>query len=271
MRENNKLKKIQETELEILTEFDRICRKHGLTYFLDSGTALGAVRHGGFIPWDDDIDVGMPREDYEKFMSIAPTEMDPAFFLQNKVTDPKSPYYFAKIRKNNTLFMEWNKRNMDIHHGIYIDIFPYDNLPDDQTEREAFLSKCKKLYQLYVYRTIPDRDAPPQKGLKWMVMASVRRMLHYLVMPIPLSYLEKKSNELYQSHNQQETRYTSCCIYGFTFMKDHLYPVKEIQFEDKVFFGPADTDAYLTSLYGDYMTLPKEEDRMNHFPYKVEV
>ncbi len=80
---------------------------------------------------------------------------------------------------------------MDIHHGIYIDIFPYDNLPDDQIEREAFLSKCKKLYQLYVYRTIPDRDAPPQKGLKWMVMASVRRMLHYLVMPIPLSYLEK--------------------------------------------------------------------------------
>ncbi|GEM_PF-6193248 len=114
MRENDKLKKIQETELEILTEFDRICRKHGLTYFLDSGTALGAVRHGVLFH-------GMMILMWaclEKIISIAPPEMDPAFFLQNKVTDPKSPYYFAK--SGRTIPFLWSGTN-----GIWIFIMVF--------------------------------------------------------------------------------------------------------------------------------------------------
>ncbi len=97
------------------------------------------MEHGGFIPWDDDVDIGMTRENYEKFLEIAPEKLKNDYFLQTRKTDKKAPYMYAKVRKNGTVFMEWNKRNLDMHHGIYIDIFPYDNVPDDIKERNEYL------------------------------------------------------------------------------------------------------------------------------------
>lgn len=269
--ENGTLEIIQEVELEILKEVRRICEKHQITYFLDSGTALGAVRHGGFIPWDDDIDIGMPRKDYERFLKICDQELGEDYYLQTQKHDPHSPYYFAKIRKNGTEFMEWNKRNMDIHHGVYIDIFPYDHLPDDEMERNKFLKRCLKLYKLYTYRMIPDRDAPPQPGVKWKFLAIIRRVMHYATLWISPQYLKRKCDTLYTSYNHLETRYTSCCIYGFVFSQADIFPTKKIRFVDSEFSAPGNTDAYLTALYRDYMKLPDEDKRINHMPFSVKV
>ena len=114
--------------LDILKEFIRICNKYELRYFLLGGSCLGTVRHQGFIPWDDDIDVGMPRPDYERFMEIAQNELPEYYFLQNSKTDPDYPLCFAKIRDSRTTFIERSVSHLNINHGIYFDIFPLDGL-----------------------------------------------------------------------------------------------------------------------------------------------
>ena len=104
---NENLKKIQQIELDILLEVDRICKKHEIEYFLDFGTLLGAVRHSGFIPWDDDIDIGMTRDNYEKFLKIASSELKKDYFLQNVYTERETPFLYSKIRKNGKFTMEF--------------------------------------------------------------------------------------------------------------------------------------------------------------------
>ena len=184
------IKDVQRVELDILIKVARLCEERGLTYFIESGTALGAVRHGGFIPWDDDIDIGMPRQDYEKFLDIAQKELGDEYFVQTRETDPNAPFSFAKVRKNGTTFIEWNKRNIKMHHGIYIDIFPYDGLPIDGLDEH--IDKCLKLNKLQFKKYIPDRVGVPQKSLKWKLGAAARRMQYYLLKLYPESLLEGK-------------------------------------------------------------------------------
>ena len=117
------LKKI---ELEMFKYYLAICEKHDLKYFLIGGTLLGAVRHKGFIPWDDDIDIGMPRPDYEKFLLVAQKELPEHIFLQTHNTDIEYPNCFAKLRNSDTTFIETSCKKLKINHGIYIDIFPLD-------------------------------------------------------------------------------------------------------------------------------------------------
>lgn len=138
------IKQVQAIELEILLEVDRICRKHRISYFLDSGTALGAVRHKGFIPWDDDIDIGMLRDDYERFLSVAQEEMGQDYFLQTYRTDG-TPIMFAKVRKTGTTFVEFRLRKFPINHGLFIDIFPYDYLPQEG-DVWKHINACANLY-----------------------------------------------------------------------------------------------------------------------------
>lgn len=128
---NFNLKKLQKVQLVILMEFDRICKEHNLNYQLFSGTLLGAVRHKAFVPWDDDIDVAMLRKDYNKFLKICKRKLDPQYFLQTHKTDKGYIHSFARIRKNNTLLLQKYWLEIDMHHGIFIDVFPLDKiLPD---------------------------------------------------------------------------------------------------------------------------------------------
>ncbi|WP_312700201.1 LicD family protein [Sedimentibacter sp.] len=268
---NENLRNVQLIELDILKEVDRICKKNNIEYFLDSGTALGAVRHQGFIPWDDDIDIGMTRANYNKFLTVAQKELKDDFFLQTKDTDPKAPYYFAKVRKNNTVFMEWNKRNLDMHQGIYIDIFPYDNLPDNVDERIKFQKKCCKLYRFYTIRSTMDRDVKPQKTAKWLLVALIRRMIHFIVKPIPINLVKEIVDRSFMKYNNVYTEYFTCLAYGksYIFNKNDFFPLKEAKFEDDFFRIAGNYDAYLKELYGDYMKLPPEDQRKGHMPFKL--
>ena len=139
------LKKLHDVELEILQEIIRICKKYDIKYYLAGGTLLGAVRHKGFIPWDDDLDIGMLREDYDKFMKYGIKEIDDKYFIHCDKTDPNYWLPFIKVRKNSTTFVEelLNKKEV-LHNGIFVDIFPMDNC------NNLLLKVIKKLKKLLV-------------------------------------------------------------------------------------------------------------------------
>lgn len=138
-----------QTELyKILEEIIRICKKHDISYFAIGGTAIGALYDQAILPWDDDIDIGMTRENYNKFLEVAPTELKSEYFLSWIGTDPHTPYYFAKVKKNNTLFVEEMFKDVPMHQGIFVDIFPFDRIPNSkllrklQYETVNFLKCC---------------------------------------------------------------------------------------------------------------------------------
>ena len=136
------LKKLQSIETEMFRVFIEVCEKLNLRYYVLGGTLLGAVRHGGFIPWDDDIDLGMPRDDYEVFLREAPSLLPSHLFLQNYRTDPEYCLNITKIRNTGTTFIEYESRQQDICHGVFIDIFPLDHYPD--TAWAELLYKIKR-------------------------------------------------------------------------------------------------------------------------------
>ena len=266
------LSKIKEVELDILKELKRICEKNDIDYFLDSGTALGAVRHKGFIPWDDDIDVGMKRADYDRFLEACKNDLKPEYFLQTRESDKNAPLNFAKLRKNKTTFLEWNKRNLDMHHGIYIDIFPYDKLPHEEDKKAEFLKKCTKLNTGFLLRTIPDRSDHPRKSLPWLLKAFAKRMIYYALRIMPVSSYYEKMQEEFTRYNylpDEESEFFTPCFPKYVYKYETLYPTKKLLFEDDYFNAPNDVDTYLKTLYSDYMTLPPENERLGHRPVKV--
>lgn len=262
------LRRVQLIELDILSEVDRICRQHQIDYFLDAGTALGAVRHGGFIPWDDDIDIGMLRADYEKFLLVAPDAFGEGFFLQNYATD-KAPIMFSKVHKTGTTFVEYRLRNLPIAKGIFIDIFPYDYLPAEETAAWEHIKRCADLYRKFQFRTIKDRTLRPDGSLKWYLKAALRRVTHW-------AHLFYSPDKLVEQMNREFTAYlpsnlTTCHSYGggYLFRVSDILPVKEMIFEGKSFLGPNNPDHFLSELYGDYMQLPPESERTGHRPYRL--
>ncbi|MBS1352096.1 MAG: LicD family protein [Coprobacter sp.] len=150
------LEQLHEVLYEILAEVVRVCDKYDIPYFVIGGTAIGALYDKAILPWDDDIDIGMKREDYEYFLRVAPGELNDAYFLSWLGTDPHTPYHFTKVKKKNTLFVEENYRDIPMHQGIFVDIFPFDRIPDNkwlrriQFEAVNFLKCCligKEIWQ----------------------------------------------------------------------------------------------------------------------------
>ena len=148
MENKNDIKSLQLICLEILKEIDRVCKKHNILYWLDSGSMLGAVRHNGFIPWDDDLDIAMFRDDYNRFLEIASKELKENYFLQTHQTDSEYPLFFAKVRRNNTFIDEKRYRRLNIHKGIYVDIFPVDKLGSNI---KVAKKHCRKLRGFYFF------------------------------------------------------------------------------------------------------------------------
>ncbi len=138
----SQLRECQLKQLSILKEVDRICRKYNLIYWLDGGTLLGAIRHKGFIPWDDDLDIAMPIDDFEKFKKIVQKELPESLFFQTKETDPSTPHHFAKIRDLNSFFVEYGDDfTKPYQKGIYIDIFCFVDYPPFHKKILSFLSR----------------------------------------------------------------------------------------------------------------------------------
>ena len=130
------LENMHKIQLNMLIEFDKICRRNNIKYILDAGTLLGAVRHKGFIPWDDDIDVRMLRDDYEKFCVVANKELPETMFFQNYKNDKGYPWMYSKIRMKGTKAVRIGQDRLNMEEGIYMDIFPCDGVPDDNKKKK---------------------------------------------------------------------------------------------------------------------------------------
>ncbi len=249
------MREIQMTTLECLKEVKRICEKNDIPYFLSWGSALGAVRHEGFIPWDDDIDISMLYPDYLRFLEICQKDLDTKrFFLQTPDTDYNTFSGFAKIRMNHTTSMIEEYSHIKMHWGICMDIFPIRNAPQSSLKRKQliFLSK--------LYRML----------LKRKVLSGRNKLLIDILCGLFTEKglrkkLEKRIDAFCPAQETQEV----FDIEGIPVQKA-FYPRKLIEgsmmlkFEDTEFPCPKDVDAYLTYMYGDYMTLPPEQERIGH-------
>ena len=257
------LRDAQMLMVEILKEVHAICEKHGLKYFLDAGTLLGAVRHKGFIPWDDDMDIGMLREDYEKFLEIAKKELPDYLFLQTFETDDKYDIYQVpcKIRYNGTILIEKGiAENSEMHNGIYIDVFPYDSLPKNDS-----VYKLQRTLSYNILKSfVRIREKPEQLSIKNRITFTFYKVVRAL---FPYKR-RKKFFDFLISWNDVNSPYMG---YGldtiwseYVYKKKDYFELEKLEFEGCQFYGPKNADAILTQLYGDYMTLPKEEDRQWH-------
>lgn len=252
--ETIKLKKIQ---LEMLIDFDKVCKKHNLNYFLFGGTLLGAVRHGGYIPWDDDIDVVMPRDDLDKLEQIAQREFNDNYFFQNVNTDINYPLGIYKLRKNNTLFVEMAAGN-NSHNGIYIDIFPLDKVDaSDVAKIDKRSKKIKLLTTVISYKCGFDYNFK----FKTKFLCSIISLLG-------LKHLKRVRHKLMTLDNNRDDIKTYTVYpsnYGWKkqlLEYDIYFPPSQISFEGVMFNAPNNTTDYLKNVYGDYMRLPPEEKRV---------
>lgn len=225
--------------LEILKELDRICQKHHIEYWLSSGTLLGAARHKGFIPWDDDLDVEMRRKDYLKLIKILPGELSSDYCLQTHATDPYYVAPYAKIRDKHSIITEGN--NIDKHYlqrGIYIDVFQLE-------PSYLFLVKATSLlHGSFLYK--PSRSKRMTKSRK-MYLKLMYGFLTGVVYPIARLFGRTQKKKLYQTYGSSFS--------GVRNLVD-LYPLRDIDFEGYKFKAPANYDAYLHNIYGDYMKIP---------------
>lgn len=249
--------------LEMLLEIDRICRKYDIKYSLDSGTLIGAVRHGGFIPWDADADISMLRFEYEKFFEVCKTELNTdKFFLQDFRTDKEYRWGFPKIRYNNTVFLRAGQEFGKWHSGIFVDIFVYDGVPDNYFLRRLHLFVCycirKGLYSVFG---------------RYNADNIFLRMWYKLLYVVPRDWWVKAFNFMEALSNKHNHKLVRHLTYPYPEEKENGMSRKygmprvcfdeydDIIFENHVFKIFKNYDYYLRSMYDDYMTLPPIDER----------
>jgi lipopolysaccharide cholinephosphotransferase len=254
------LKEIQQVMLEELTFIDKFCRDNGIKYMLSSGTCLGAVRHKGFIPWDDDADIYMDRENYNKLIDLMQKQNSKyrviRYDLENTFVVP-----FAKVVDTTTICHENRARIKSDDLGVWVDIFPIDNVPDDEKTRIKFYRKIAKLqHALFIACNTSEN--------------SIKKIIKFIVRPfINIKKVCAKMDKLAQKFNNVECKYMSDWVWGDKFWEKSCWQnLTEADFEGHKFFIPKDYDTYLTRMYGDYMTPPPENERPTHnmIAYKKE-
>ena len=268
------LKRLQKVELGILKEFDQICRKNGLEYFMCGGSAIGIVRHGGFIPWDDDIDVGMSRYDYDKFLEIASKEYSDKYTIVNNETNPYFPLMNTRWGLNGTEFKTNDLKDIPGEFGIFLDIFCFDNIPDD----DKLMRKQGTMAWLFSKFTVLCGVKKPvlyYSGLKAKILKVIFYVAHYILKIFRFSsrFFYKKAIKYALEYKDEDTKRIAYMFDPKRFTsivnRDDIYPIKNTKFNGINVMIPNRIEKYLEVRYGDYMTLPSVDERHTHPPYSL--
>lgn len=273
--EKDILEKVHGVLYEMLTVFDKVCKELNTPYFLINGSLLGAIRHDGFIPWDDDLDVSMMREDYERFLQEAPALLGREYYLQHWKNDAAYGHVFAKLRKENTVYLESTARNVGTHCGIYIDIIPFDVCPDSERARKkqgktlSFLRRCVLVQCGYRPWETPGNP----------VKAVLKRIGYLPIVLYAKLHSKEKAVQCYEGvARAYNATNESCCFansgayeYSRTIVPRAYFGKRQHLFCQSFFPVPEQAEAYLTKVYGDYLQLPPEDQRENrHNVIKIE-
>ncbi len=252
----DELRQLQIIELEMLAEVDRICRKHKINYSVDAGTLLGAVRHKGFIPWDDDLDVMFLHDDYEKFFEACKTDLDTTrFFFQDHRTDPGYRWGYGKIRRLGTEYIKAGQEKLKQKTGICIDVFDLENVPDGGKQRKKFNRQMFCIRKL-LYAALGRTN---EKNL-------FMRIWYSLLYLIPSKLTHKIKDKKTAKYNSVITQNVNChmwpikkCEYGFP--RELFSGFTDMEFEGLKIMAIKGYDEYLRMRYGNYMELPPMEQR----------
>lgn len=245
------LRRAQLKQLSILEEIDRICHKHGIGYWLDGGSLLGAVRHGGFIPWDDDIDIAMTLDDSRRFAAVAPGELRKGLVLQTPETEQtREP--IMKVRDLNSFYVEGTEDfSLPYSKGLFVDIFPMIDYPD------VSASFCKKFGKgmSKCYSILHHSHRYSWKATAELFYFGAKYLYYKMVWKMAFALRRSgtfMSNILINNG------------YGIMHRRDSIFPLSEVEFEGKRFSAPNNPDAYLSDLYRNYMVVPPKEKQKVH-------
>ncbi len=267
------LKHLKDLEMKILKEVISICERHGLKYYAYGGTMLGAVRHGGFIPWDDDIDIAMFRKDYKKLLKILDTELSDEYYVLNFYKHEEFYYSFTQVCLKGTELRPYFLMPVSYKPGICIDIFPIDNVPESEIKRKIYYSKYPIFYHLI-------RNSIFKVKTSNKINSCIHSLIHSFLKIYPGHQgIIKRFDRYLTKYNDKNTNYVTVHISrdepinfgknGF-FDKRDFEPSRKVKFEDIEIYVPYNYDRILTIFYGDYMTLPPEEKRYNHAPEVID-
>lgn len=268
------LKKVQQHELAILKDFIKVCEENNLSYFGFCGTGIGALRHGGFIPWDDDIDVALLREDYEKLLQIFKRDYSDKYIIVNAEEFSGYPLMTTRITLKDSLFVEHALKKIKCPLGIFLDVYAFDNAPVDE---KAFKKQGKiawLLSKLLILKHVPF-PVLPIRGIKAKLAHCVTAMVWFFLnlFCIPHKWLYKLCEKASCKYNGEDTGFyayfSSSTICKNYFTRNELFPLRKEKFEDIEINFPNNIEVSLSRLYGNFMELPPEEKRINHFPYKL--
>jgi len=259
---------LHQVDMEIVKEVVRICDQYGLMYYMLGGTMLGAIRHKGFIPWDDDVDLGMPRNDYEKFLEIASDELSSHLKIVNYRTDPKYQYYITRVLDTQTKVIEERIGNDSKYTHASIDIFPIDGTPNNRFLRKIYFLRVlyHRALMSLCYKDSIDRKRKRSFGEKVFLWIMERLPIEKITTP----YKQKCIiDRLLRSQDVNKSKYIGNIMGAYRTREivpaQYYGKGKYYQFEDMQLRGLEMYHEYLTHTYGDYMQLPPEDKRKTHF------
>ena len=258
----SELKRIQ---IDILDCFDAFCKKNGIHYWIDYGTLLGAIRHKGYIPWDDDIDIGMLREDYHKAEKLFNEQSDGVILLQTPGIYKDHRYPFGKLVKTDTILYEYGEEG--IQSSVYVDVFPYDNAPEDERIRKKIFKKRDFLGRIRRIQLPLRAGVSQSKKRLYGILSAVMKI-------VPKGFINRALDRNARRFSRTDSKYV-CSFTDPYEIKYVVVPKKifqkyiEVEFEGKMYPAPAEYDYWLKKYYGDYMTLPPENERQGHHVFEA--
>lgn len=269
------LKHLQRCELIILDDFLHICDEYGLTYFSWGGTAIGALRHSGFIPWDDDIDLCLPSADLDTLIAVVRRDYADKYEIMNAETNINYPLPTTRMMLKGTQFCEETLKDVDCDLGIFLDLYAFDNVSDDEREYKCqahdawFNSHARLLLSISDPVILKKGVAGGCIRVACAVASGLLRLLR--VSPQKLFEKEREARKRYQ--NRETSRFAYLCdtsAFGCTYVKDEVFPLRAVEFEGRTLMFPKTIEKQLTDMYGDFMTLPPVESRKNHYPARLD-